>query len=103
MDQRVDQQQGQCADCRKDPAAHSFAFGGHGADFGDWERLMHHRAPRPAMVYSCSLASQPTQGELMAKPNYSHQKKLREQAAKKKREEKLERKQQKKEEAPPPA
>jgi hypothetical protein len=36
----------------------------------------------------------------MAKPNYSHQKKLREQAAKKKREEKLQKRQHKKEEAP---
>ena len=66
-------------------------------------RSAHPRAPCPGIVYSCKLAGEPTQGELMAKPNYSHQKKLREQAAKKKREEKLERKQQKKEEAPPPA
>jgi len=37
----------------------------------------------------------------MAKPNYAHQKKQREQAAQKKRDEKLQRRQQKKDEALP--
>jgi hypothetical protein len=52
-------------------------------------------------VRLCLAQSPDSQGEFMAKPNYSHQKKLREQAAKKKREEKLQKRQQKKEEAPP--
>ena len=41
--------------------------------------------------------------ETMAKPNYAHQKKLREEAARKKREEKQQRRQPKKDDSPPPA
>ena len=39
--------------------------------------------------------------ETMAKPNYAHQKKLREEAARKKREEKQQRRQPKKDDSPP--
>jgi hypothetical protein len=50
----------------------------------------------PAILCACQAT-----GSAMAKPNYAHQKKQREQAAQRKRDEKLQRRQQKKDEAQP--